>query len=87
MASKTGEADHDRQPERPDEQAGFGPPPNTPPPALVSAVRGSHEVGSTLVLDVGGQNVIVVLGEDAGGINQMWTFIQQCLPDRKAVRM
>jgi hypothetical protein len=87
MTSQTGEADRDRQPERADEQAGFGPPPDGPPPALVSAVRRPRAGGSTLVLDVGDQNVIVVLDERVGGINLLWTFIQKYAPGRKAIRM
>jgi hypothetical protein len=87
MTSRTGGAERDPQPERAEEQAGFGPPPDSPPPELVCAVRRPDEGASTLVLDAGGQNVIVVLGERVGGINQMWTFIRKYVPRQKATRM
>ncbi len=68
-------------------QAGLGPLPGSPPPALVSAARDPCEAGSTLVLDAGGQSVIVVLGEDGGEANLIWAFIQTYLTGRKAMRM
>jgi len=43
--------------------------------------------GAVLVLDAGGQNVVVVLGEEEGDARQIWTFIQQQLTGRKTVRM
>jgi hypothetical protein len=58
-----------------------------PPPALVSAARRPPEGGRTLVLDVGGQNVIVVLGEDGGEASLMWACIQKYLTGGKAIRM
>ncbi len=76
-----------RPPESAAWQAGFGPTPAGPPPALISATRRPREGGSTLVLDAGGQNVIVVLDEDGGEANLMWAFIQRCLTGRKAIRM
>ena len=70
-------------------QAGFFP--NIQPPELPSALRmAAHRPapgGSTLVLDAGGQNVVVVLGEDEGDARLIWTFIQQQLTGRKTVRM
>ena len=58
-----------------------------PPPALVSAVRRPPSGGSTLVLDAGGQNVIVVLDSGGGEANLIWAFIQRYLTGRKAIRM
>ncbi len=58
-----------------------------PPPALVSAVRRPREGGGTLVLDAGGQNVIVVLDSGGGEANLIWAFIQKYLTGRKAIRM
>jgi len=43
--------------------------------------------GSTLVLDAGGQNVVVVLGADESDAKLIWAFIQQQLSGRKTVRM
>jgi hypothetical protein len=43
--------------------------------------------GAALVLDAGGQNVVVVLGEEEGDARQIWAFIQQQLTGRKTVRM
>jgi len=57
------------------------------PTALRQAVCRPPEGGSTLVLDAGGQNVVVVVGEDGGDAMLMWAFIQQLLSGRKAVRM
>jgi hypothetical protein len=64
-------------------QAGFPP----PPPALAAAARRPRAGGSTLVLRAGGQNVIVVLGENGGEAQLMWSFIQRFLAGGKPVRM
>ena len=65
--------------------------PEIQPPELPSALRmAAHRPapgGSTLVLDAGGQNVVVVLGEDEGDARLIWAFIQQQLTGRKTVRM
>jgi hypothetical protein len=65
--------------------------PDIQPPELPSALRlAAHRPapgGSTLVLNAGGQNVVVVLGEDEGDARLMWAFIQQQLSGRKTVRM
>jgi hypothetical protein len=61
------------------------------PPELPSALRmAAHRPppgGSTLVLDAGGQNVVVVLGENDGDASLIWAFIHQQLSGRKTVRM
>jgi hypothetical protein len=66
---------------------GFEPEPAPLPSKLRLAARRPPEGGSTLVLDAGGQNVVVVLGEDGGDPKRMWAFIQQQLSGRKTVRM
>lgn len=75
------------QPEPGGWQAGFWPVPGDLPPALISAVRRPREEGCTLVLDVGGQIVIVVLREEGGEAAAIWAFIQKFVTGRKAVRM
>jgi len=57
------------------------------PPALIQATRQPTQGGTTLVLDAGGQDVIVVVGEQGGDARQMWAFIRQHLTGKKAVRM
>jgi hypothetical protein len=71
----------------PDHLRGFEPAPVPLPAPLWLAARRPPEGGSTLVLDAGGQNVVVVLGEQGGDARQMWAFIQQQLSGRKTVRM
>lgn len=71
----------------PNQMRGFEPPPAPMPSPLRLAARRPPEGGSTLVLDAGGQNVVVVLGEEGGDAGQMWAFIQQQLSGRKTVRM
>jgi len=70
-------------------RAGFFP--DIRPPELPSALRmAAHRPppgGSTLVLDAGGQNVVVVLGADESDAKLIWAFIQQQLSGRKTVRM
>jgi hypothetical protein len=70
-------------------QPGFFP--DIQPPELPSALRrAAHRPppgGSTLVLDAGGQNVVLVLGEDEGDARLIWAFVQQQLNGRKTVRM
>jgi len=74
----TGQADY---------SAEGAPEPASLPPALRAAARRPAHGGRTLVLDAGGQNVVVVLGEEGGGASRMWAFIQQELTGRKTVRM
>jgi len=71
----------------PDHLRGFEAAPAPLPSPLRLAARRPPEGGSTLVLDAGGQNVVVVLGEEGGDARQMWAFIQQQLSGRKTVRM
>jgi hypothetical protein len=71
----------------PDHMRGFAPEPAPLPSPLRLAAHRPPEGGSTLVLDAGGQNVVVVLGEEGGDAKQMWAFIQQQLSGRKTVRM
>ena len=56
-------------------------PPAGPPPAMASSLRTAArrpaDGDRALVLDVGGENVIVVLGEDAGDAGEIWNFIRQ----------
>jgi hypothetical protein len=73
---------------KPDHMRGFGLEPAPLPSPLRLAARRPAEGGSTLILDAGGgQNVVVVLGEDGGDATQMWAFIQQQVSGRKTVRM
>ena len=72
---------------KPDHTRGFEPGRAPLPPSLRLAARRPPEGGSTLVLDAGGQNVVVVLGEEGGDAGQMWAFVQQQLSGRKTVRM
>ncbi len=57
------------------------------PSALRTAARRPADGDRALVLDAGGENVIVVLGEDAGDAGQIWDFIQQRLTGRNTGRM
>jgi hypothetical protein len=57
------------------------------PPALIQATRQPPQGGTTLVLDAGGQDVIVVVGEQGGDARQMWAFIRQHLTGKKTARM
>ena len=58
-----------------------------PASARRAAARRPREGGSTLVLDAGGQNVIVVLDSDGGEASLMWACIQKYLTGGKAIRM
>jgi hypothetical protein len=74
---------------QPDPLRAFDPASTALPSALKLAVA-AHQPpkgGSTLVLDMGGQNVVVVIGEGGGDARLMWAFIQHLLSGRKAVRM
>ena len=71
----------------PNDMRGFEPEPAPLPSPLRLAARRPPEGGSTLVLEAGGQNVVVVLGEEGGDAKKMWTFILQQLSGRKTVRM
>jgi hypothetical protein len=61
-------------------------PPADPPPAMPSslqtAARRPADADRALVLEAGGENVIVVLGEDAGDAGEIWNFIRQCMAGR-----
>ncbi len=66
---------------------GLHPEPVPLPSALRMAAHRPSPGGAVLVLDAGGQNVVVVLGEDEGDAGQIWAFIQQRLTGRTTVRM
>ena len=56
------------------------PPPTPRPPrrrrsGTAACCRGDGD--PAVVLDAGGENVIVVLGEDAGDAGAIWNFIRQ----------
>jgi hypothetical protein len=74
---------------RPDDidLAAFLPRPTAMPSALRTAARRPADGDRALVLDAGGRNVIVVLGEEGGDAGQIWDFIQQRLTGRKTGRM
>jgi hypothetical protein len=77
---------------QPDEMdlAAFLPPPGTAPAmpsALRTAARRPADGDRTLVLDAGGDNVIVVLGEDGADAGKIWDFIQRRMTGRKTGRM
>jgi hypothetical protein len=61
-------------------------PPAGPPPAMASSLRTAArrpaDGDRALVLGAGGENVIVVLGEDAGDAGEIWNFIRQCMAGR-----
>jgi hypothetical protein len=47
------------------------------PSSLRTAARRPSDGDRALVLDAGGENVIVVLSEDAGDAGAIWNFIRQ----------
>lgn len=47
------------------------------PSSLRTAARRPADGDRALVLDAGGENVVVVLGEEAGDAGAIWSFIQQ----------
>ncbi len=60
--------------------AAYLPPAGAPPampPSLGTAARCRGAGDPAVVLDAGGENVIVVLGEDAGDAGAIWNFIRQ----------
>lgn len=57
------------------------------PAELRMAAHRPPSGGAVLVLDAGGQNVVVVLGEEEGDAGEIWAFIQQQLTGQKTVRM
>ncbi len=63
----------------------------TDPPAMPSALRTAArrpaDGDRTLVLDAGGENVIIVLAEDGGDAGQIWDFIRNRLTGRNTARM
>ena len=67
---------------RPDDidLAAYLPPADAPPatpPSLRAAACCRGDGDPAVVLDAGGENVIVVLGEDAGDAGAIWNFIRQ----------
>jgi hypothetical protein len=66
---------------------GIHPEPVPLPSELRMAAHRPPSGGAVLVLDAGGQNVVVVLGEEEGDARLIWAFIQQQLTGRKTVRM
>jgi hypothetical protein len=60
-------------------------PPADPPAAMPSSLRTAGRPADgdrTLVLDAGGENVIVVLGEDTGDADEIWGFMRQRMAGR-----
>jgi hypothetical protein len=61
-------------------------PPGAPPPAMPSSLRTAArrpaDGDRALVLDAGGENVVVVLGEEAGDASAIWSFIRQRMTGR-----
>jgi hypothetical protein len=51
--------------------------PPTMPSALRAAARRPGYFDRAVVLDAGSDNVVVVLGEEAGDANAIWDFIRQ----------
>jgi hypothetical protein len=51
--------------------------PPTMPSALQAAARRPGYFDRAVVLDAGADNVVVVLGEEAGDANAIWDFIRQ----------
>ena len=47
------------------------------PSALRAAARRPGYFDRAVVLDAGGDNVVVVLGEESGDANAIWDFIRQ----------
>jgi hypothetical protein len=52
------------------------------PSSLRTAARRPGDGDRGLILDAGGENVIVVLGEDAGDADAIWNFIRQRMTGR-----
>ncbi len=56
------------------------------PPAMPSSLRTASrrpaDGDRTLVLDAGGEKVIVVLGEEPGDAGEIWNFIRQRMSGR-----
>jgi hypothetical protein len=53
------------------------PPAPTMPSSLRTAARRPADGDRALVLEAGGENVIVVLSEDTGDAGAIWSFIRQ----------
>jgi len=47
------------------------------PSSLRTAARRPADGDRALVLDAGGENVVVVLGDEAGDADAIWSFIHQ----------
>lgn len=58
------------------------------PPAMPSSLRAASRrpglFNRAIVLGVGGENVVVVLGDDAGDADAVWGFIRQRMAGRSA---
>jgi hypothetical protein len=52
------------------------------PSSLRTAARRPADGDRALVLDAGGENVVVVLGEEAGDASAIWSFIRQRMAGR-----
>jgi hypothetical protein len=65
--------------------------PATPPPAMPSTLRAAARrpgyFDRAVVLDAGSENVIVVLGEEAGDADAIWAFIRQRMTGQNGDRM
>jgi hypothetical protein len=77
---------------RPDEidLAAYLPPAGAPaamPSSLRTAARRPADGDRALVLDAGGENVIVVLGEGPGDAGEIWDFIRQRMSRRSCGQM
>jgi hypothetical protein len=63
-------------------------PPAPAPPAMPSALRAAARrpgyFDRAIVLDAGSDNVVVVLGEEAGDAGAIWDFIRQRMTGRDA---
>jgi hypothetical protein len=70
--------------------APYLPPAGAPPvmpSSLRTAARRPGDGDRTLVLDAGGENVIVVLGEEPGDAGEIWNFIRQRMSGRDSGQM
>ncbi len=65
--------------------AAYLPPADIPPAmpsSLRTAARRPADGDRTLVLNAGGENVVVVLGEGTGDAGEIWDFIRQRMTGR-----
>jgi hypothetical protein len=61
--------------------------PLTMPSALRAAARRPGYFDRAVVLDAGADNVVVVLGEEAGDANAIWDFIRQRMTGQNTGQM